>query len=158
MPTMRICIHGGWHWPAGGVLLGEMPGATMRDRKRKAGLIPRAPWSEDGRRAYYDRQEKRNKYPNPNEGREGVTYAGYMQTAHPEEWAILCARRAGNVTRARKSAGRSEPGKEPGSVTRARKSAAGIVTRARNPRAAKSATGAGNVTRSGAVPSECNEI
>lgn len=60
--------------------------AAMRQRKARAGFIPRAPWSEEGRAAYYERQERRNKYANPNRG-EVPTFASYMQQFHPEEWA-----------------------------------------------------------------------
>lgn len=81
--------------------------AAMRRRKLRAGLIPRAPWSEAGRAAYYERQERANRYPNPN--RKGVDfhadYAAYMAKWHPTESPILGKYRnagpatgAGNVT------------------------------------------------------------
>lgn len=55
--------------------------AAMRARKRADGLIPRAPWTEEGRRAYYGR----NARPSPNAA-EPISYASYMQRYHPDEW------------------------------------------------------------------------
>ena len=101
--------------------------AAMRKRKAEAGLIPRAPWQPADRDRYYTRQQRRNRYANPNAGSVAPTLAEYMQRNHHEEWALRSAlRNAGPESRSATGMGNVTPAGGC-NVTRARRSKSEIL-------------------------------